>query len=173
MKPYVVNVILGILFAALIFIAGYNIVKGNEEFLNATLIQIMTLMVALGITFWANQFKTDQRKKKEHAEELIIKLQALVTDETFCCFSTSSNVDEITKSTGIRNRKISNYIQILLAYDINAEFKTNIQYILGQFEDYRLKIGDHITDIEYLAKTEADFRRIAENIDTKIGRAHV
>lgn len=71
------------------------------------------------------------------------------------------------KELNLTNRKISNYLTILNQYGKTLGFPEEVKYIEAEFGKYKQTIGDHIADLEYLSKTEPEFRKIAENIDTK------
>lgn len=156
-----------ILIIAFLFLIVRNIIVHSSSFLDASLVQVLTLMVALFITFWANQYKNDQRKAKEHAESLIMKLQQIVTDESFYCISVDGNIEETKREINSKNRKISNYIRILTEYGKTLKFSDKINYISEQFSQYKSTTGDHIAYLEYLSKTETTFHKISENIDSK------
>ena len=73
----------------------------------------------------------------------------------------------IQKQINTTNRKINNYISILEEYAKTLNFKSEMKYIRNEFETYRTRVGEHISDLEYLSKSETEFKRAAENIDTK------
>ena len=66
-----------ILILLVIVLAGLTIAAGvyngfcNDEFFSASITQVLTLAVTLIVAYWATQYKTDERKVKEHAEEVI------------------------------------------------------------------------------------------------------
>lgn len=156
-----------------IVLAGLTITTGicnwinNKDFFTASITQVLTLAVTLSIAFWATQYKTDIRKMKEHAEDVIEKLQALVSDAQFYSIPASGDKESIQKQINSTNRKINNCISILYEYSKTLKFKNEMDYIRGEFDTYKLRIGEHISDLEYLSKSENEFKRTAENIDTK------
>ncbi len=162
-----------ITFILVIVLAGLTIATGicnwihNEDFFSASITQVLTLAITLSVAFWATQYKTDVRKMKEHAENVIEKLQALVSDSQFYSIPADGDKEAIQKQITTTNRKINNYISILNEYAKTLNFKTEVEYIRGEFETYRTRVGEHINDLEYLSKSEAEFKRAAENIDTK------
>ena len=40
-------------------------------------------------------------------------------------------------------------------------------YLKTQFEEYKTTVGEHIKDLDYLLKSEPQFRRISNNISSK------
>ena len=163
----VLTCILEIVIAIVIVaISIVNICK-NNNFWTASITQVCTLAVSLGIVFWANQYKNDVRKSKEHAESLLKRLQLMVEDDSFSTILNDENAEETRKNLNLTLRRMSNCIDVLKKYSTTLNFKEEIKYITEQFEKYKTTIGDHINDLDYLSKTELEFRRIAENIDAK------
>ena len=158
----IVVVIAGIIISITIF----NLCS-NETFLTASITQILTLAVTLGIAFWATQYKTDIRKTKEHAEDVIRKLQSIVSDKQFYSIPAEGNKEEIQKLVNSTNRKINNCITILCEYSKTLGFNEEINYIHNEFEKYKERTGEHINDLDYLSKSEDEFKRISNNIDFK------
>lgn len=156
-----------------IVLAGLTIITGvcnwiyNEDFFSASITQVLTLAITLSIAFWATQYKTDVRKMKEHVEDVIEKLQILVFNTQFYSIPADGDKDVLQKQIYATNRKINNCISILEEYGKVLKFKKEIDYIRGEFETYRSRIGEHINDLDYLSKSENEFKRTAENIDTK------
>ena len=155
--------------AILLLIVGVgicNMVK-NDSFWNVTIAQLLTPLIAIFFAFWATQYKNDQRKAKEHVEKIILKLQEIVTDDKFYVISPAEEQSAKQKELNLTNRKISNYLDILSQYGKMLGLLAEVNYIETEFEKYKQTVGDHIADLEYLSKTEPEFRKIAGNIDTK------
>ncbi len=144
-----------------------NFIFNFSEFWKASISQILTLAVAIGIAFWASQYKNDQRKSKEHIQSILMKLQQIVLQESFYIIPSNSNQEEILKTINSTNRRINNCLSILEEYSKVFEFTNEMEYIKNEFNTYKTKIGDHITDLEYLSKTEEEFKRVSNNIDSK------
>lgn len=155
--------------AILLLIVGVGVCNAinNDLFWNVTIAQLLTPLIALFFAFWATQYKNDQRKAKEHAEKIILNLQEIVSNERFYVISALEEQSAKQKELNLTNRKISNYLTILSQYGKTLGFSEEVKYIEGEFGKYKQTIGDHIADLEYLSKTEPEFRKIAENIDTK------
>ena len=84
----------------------------NSSFWSVSIAQILTLIIAVGVAFFATQYKADERKQKEHAENIVLKIQAAVSDDHFVHISCEDNPKDIT----INNRKINNAIDLLKQY---------------------------------------------------------
>lgn len=167
MKEKITNFIICILILFSLVLGIYNSCANTSDFFNASATQILTLLITIGIGFWITQYRNDQRKAKEQVESIVTKLQQIVTNERFYIISCEGDVDETKKYLNTTNRKINNYINILTEYSKMLSFSQEISYIGEEFNKYRNTIGYHIHDLEYLSKTEQDFKLISENIDTK------
>lgn len=138
-----------------------------QHFWEASATQVLTLIVAICVAFWVTQFKTDVRKKKDHAEQLLKKIQTLATSETFCRVSITCDKDNHKKQIMINNRSLSNAIGLLQKYAKELRFVEDANYIESQFKEYRSFVSEHIEDIDYLSKSETTMRKYSENIDNK------
>ena len=165
-KKPVMYLILICLIAAMIYTFVYNIIN-NSSFWSASVTQVLTLFVAIGVAFWATNYKTDERKCKEHAEEIIIKLQQLINNERAYKISAEEDYSVIEFQIHSTNRKLSNYISILKEYAKQFAFTDQIDYISNEFDKYRNLIDNHITDRDYLSKSQKDLKTYCENIDSK------
>lgn len=166
MKKVISIILVSILVAGTIATGIYNW-NHNESFLSASITQVLTLMITLCVAFWATQYKADVRKMKEHAEVILEKLQTIVSENHFYSIPADGDKETIKKQINATNRKINNYLSILDEYAKTLKFKKEMKYIRGEFETYKTRVGDHINDLEYLSKSESEFKRAAENIDTK------
>lgn len=167
MKKQIIMYSIEAIFLLFIISTGiYNFIK-NDTFLYASVSQLLTLLLTLGIAFWATQYQNDRRKMKEHAESAIVKLQLLITEESFYLFNIDGDKDLIKKRTTLTNRRINNYIDIIKQYAKDLGFKDDVEYIETQFAEYKTIVSEHIEDLTYLSKSETQFRRFSENIDSK------
>ena len=166
MKRRIVGISEIVILALVLGVGVYNAIK-NPDFGEVTIAQLLTPLIALGFAFWATQYKNDERKSKEHAEKILFKIQDIVNNDRFSVIPVCDEILNVQKEINITNRKMSNYLQILQGYAKSLGFLSELKYIRTEFEKYRQKTGDHIADLEYLSKTESEFRKIAENIDTK------
>lgn len=146
---------------------GVVSLKCNEEFWKVNAAQALTLILTICIAFWATQLKNDERKKKEHAEQLVRKIQAMVTDEMFYSIPASCDVKDNKKRMTMTNRSLNNSIDILKKYAETLGFKDSANYIAKEFKEYKEFISDHLEDIDYLNKSETTLKKYSENIDTK------
>lgn len=152
-----------VLFLGAIIYVGVINYTNNSEFMNASVTQIITLLIAVIITFYITQYKNDQRKIKDYAESIIRKIQNVVMDEGFISFDEGTETKQIT----MVNRKMSNYIDVLKKYAEKLNFSTDAKYIEEEFQRYREFVDEHISDIEYLNKSATTLQNHAEKIEQK------
>lgn len=167
MKKSAVYISEAILLGFTLFTIIYNLCKNRDSFLMASIGQSITSLIALLIAFFATQYKTDERKEKEHVERLIAKLQEIVCSKEFYLIPKDNEKEETQKAINSMNRKVSNCLSVLSDYSKKFKFKVEFEYIQSQFNDYKATTGENISDLEYLSKSDMVFRRISDNIDSK------
>lgn len=159
----VVNyIILAVIISLLIAFAIYNI-NNNDAFFTASLVNIITIAIAVFVSFYLVQKRTDERKRKDILLSLLTKLQSVIEDEKTYNFDAQSK-DEIT----MRKRDISNWIKIL--EDANPPYikDEDVKFIREKFDEYSDIIGNHIDDLDALRKLKKDLKRPIDLMESKI-----
>ncbi len=165
-KGTLISCATGILAIGTLGIGIYNLCV-NDTFLEVSIAQVLTLLVAIMVAFWATQYKNDQRSAKAHAEKVIIKIQALVSEENFYTFTPGAGEEDAKKNFALRHRKIANCLTVLKDYSKQFGFEKEVEYIDSQFLEYREFVSEKLQDFNYLHASEAHLRRLSENIDSK------
>lgn len=165
-KRCIVTFIAGALAIATVCV-GWNAAVNYEGFWNVTAAQVLTLLVTLGIAFWATQYKNDQRSAKAHAEKIITKIQDIVESEAFYSFVPGSDEETIKKNYRMAQRKLSNCLLVLKEYGKQLGFEEDAEYIEEQIDEYKSFVSEKLNDFEYLNKSETHLRKLAQNIDSK------
>ena len=153
----------------LILIVGvgiYNSFK-NDNFWELSLPQVLTLIVAIVFAFGASQYRNDERKAKEQSEKVIEKIQNLVNQSSFYNFPPDGDAEAIYKQNRLACRKLSNCIVVLKDYSKIFGFEKELEYIEGEIKEYNDLVSEHPDDLDYLSKSEGQFKKRAENIDSK------
>lgn len=140
----------------------YN-VRNNDEFWNASAVNIITILIAIIISYVFVQRKSDIRKQKEIILGLISGLQLQISSEKAYAFSGQTG-EEIL----MRKRDISNKIHILSEVQDTFSLREEVKFICDRFDEYENLISDHITDLDYLCKSQNELRRPLELISTKL-----
>ena len=139
----------------------------NCNFWTVNISQLLTIIVAVLIAFWASQRKTDERRVKEQIEKITYKIQDVVTSPNFVQFDSSIGSENVTKMLNLNTRKINNCVTLLKEYSNIIDIKEEIDYISDQLTEYREFISEKTGDIEYLKKSETHLRKLSDNINTK------
>lgn len=168
-KRLVFTVICGILVFGVIVSGVYSLINNWEYFFTTNVSQTITLLSTLLIAFLATRYLDNVRRQKEHIERIILKLQEIVSDESFYHFiDDEKHNDRIQKNITMVNRKISNYLGVLKDYAyIFKKIRSSIEYIEKEFDEYKDDTGEHKTDSDYLSKSESKYIRVSNNICSK------
>lgn len=142
----------------------------NSSFWEMSIVQALTLLVAILIAFWATQRKTDERKIKDQIEKITEKIQSDVSSPDFFAFNTADDSSEVQKRITMTTRKLTNCIGILQKYCQAIDINEEVQYIEDQVKGYRDFVSEKVGDLDYLAKSETHLRMYAENINSKCDR---
>lgn len=156
---WILIVLLAIAFGVFII---YNIIN-NDEFWNASAVNIITILIAIVISYFFVQRKSDLRKQKDILLNLINGLQLQISSEKAYNF-TGQTGEEIL----MRKRDISNKIHILSEIQDAFSLQDEVKFVCDKFDEYEKLISDHISDLEYLAKSQNELRRPLDLINNKL-----
>ena len=147
----------------LIILVLYNIVN-NENFFELSIGTLLTLFIAIFISFYLVQKNTDQRYQKQIYYNLLLDIQKFVTNPDTYSFDVNTDIRTIT----LKKRILSNYIGIAYSYSKKFNLEQEINFIKEKFKEYDKFIGDHISDINYLSKSKDDLRRPLDLINYRL-----
>lgn len=167
------KVVSGVVFFLILAVVVLSVTSAiiDTKFWSITISQSLTLIVAIVIAFGAVQFLNDERKVKEQAERIIDKIQTIVTNTSFYVFKGTGSIDQVTRENRMACRKLSNCIDLLKdEYAGCFNFQEEADYIYYEYKQYNELVSEHITDLEYLSKSENILRKHAENINSKCDR---
>lgn len=137
------------------------------NFLKVNIAQILTIVVAVLIAFWATQKKTEERRIKDQIEKVTYKIQEVVVSPNFVTFDTSDSAENVQKLINMNTRKINNCVTVLKEYSEIFDIKDEINYISEQVNSYRNFVSVKINDLDYLSKSETHLRMLSKNINSK------
>lgn len=149
--------------ALLLIISIYNI-KNNSKFWDISFYNIITILIAIVVTYYFTQKNNNEKKKKEEAENILEKIQKIISLEKY--YIIDDDFDE--KSINMMKRTVNNKIVILEKISKELNIQDEINYIKVKFKEYRELIDEHITDITYLKKSSLELKKILILIDDKI-----
>ena len=161
--------IITLIITGIIIILGIYNVRINEDFLKISIGQILTLLIAIGIAFWATQRKNDERKTKEQIEKIIERIRNIILNQNFYSFETINDSNNAPKIFTINVKKLKNSIDVLKKYNKNNVFNIlkEIEYIERQVTEYNEFVSEKITNSNYLFNSKIYLRNIAGNIESK------
>lgn len=155
-------VVISFLIVLLLYFTCYNI-KNNSSFLDASAVDIVTIIIAIVISYFFVQRKDDRRKQKDILVDLILKLRLQIENEKSYDF-TGQSKDEIT----MRNRDLSNKIHIIEKMQDSFFSEADIKFINEKFDEYQQFIGDHVNNLGYLCESQKELKRPLELINDRL-----
>ena len=143
----------------LVGLAGYNLCT-NSHFWEASAVNCITMAIAVLVSYFFVQRKSDRRKQKEILLDLIYKLQEQIAHPSMY------DVAQLTKEElTMRNRSIANKIRILELHKEKFGFGSEATSLTKHFDEYRTLIDDHIEDYDYLKQSKRELQRPLDLID--------
>ena len=160
---YVLSAILIIfVLVSIIWLIIYNI-KTNDQFWEASAANCITIVIALLNAYRLVQRKNDLRKQKELIANLILDLRSQLDKEDMYDLSNKSE-----KDINMRNRDISNKIEILDGIKGKFKIESGVDFISEKFDEYKEFIGNHIDDRDYLISSHSELKRPILLISNKL-----
>lgn len=136
-------------------VAAYNIVV-NDKFWEMSLFQVMTLTATIFLAFFLSQKLTDDRRREEKAESLLMIIQEELQDPRFTDMNSQEDIDYV----GIKNRRIANTIDCLQEISDKVGITEGVGIIKNKFESYEELYGNHVADLVHLQSSKIDFENI-------------
>lgn len=157
-----------IMILLLIGVIIYNIIK-NTNFFQASIIEIITLLVAIFLSYVFTEKNSNERRLKEALEVIIEKTQMKLNMNVLV----KINNEEDLRQVRIIKRSLENNFTLLKENSECFKIKEDIEYIIQQLENYNSIIDNHINDIEHLSNAEVDLNRYILLIDDKLNQVRV
>lgn len=151
LKPFSILILI---IGVLIFLVVFNLVN-NDKFFEASLSSCLSIGCVVGLSFFLVQTNTDKRRKKDILLRLLLAIQALITDKNAYIIDSNTSQESIT----MRNRSISNYLNILEEHSVRFNLKNDVLGLKLHFREYEELIGDHIADMRYLQNSQKELQR--------------
>lgn len=162
------KILTGILLIIALCIGIYN-AKKNDGFLNASITELLTIIIAIIFSYWFVQIKSDKRKKNEKIDTMIYKIQSIVSDPEFLSVET----DQICRKNLIAHRSVGNKITYLKKIcEDDSDIKVKVLELENEFNGFREFYGNHYCDKQYMSKSEKDLLNYVTKIDDKADEIH-
>lgn len=140
----------------------YNGIK-NPDFLVTPLSTIISIGVAVVVSYFFVQRKTDDRRKKEKIDKLLYKVQEIILNDNFI---------EVRDENLIIQRSVINKI-LYLEDGVDNDIKGDISRIREKFEEFREFYGNHYKDIAYMNKSKKELLNYVRLIDDFCDKIHM
>lgn len=156
------HIVLGVFVLACIALGVYNF-KNNVDFLKAPLSTIMSILIAVIVSYLFVQKKTDDRRKREKIDKLLYKIQDLISVSDFT---------DVKEGDLILHRSIANKIEFL---ENNTEdnLKEEAKKLKETFNSYRDFYGNHYADADYMSKSKVELMNYIKLIDDTCDKMHM
>ena len=159
----------------LCFIWGvYNFNK-NCNFFDASLSTIVSIMIAVIVSFYLVQKKNDLIREKEKIDGLVYKIQEIIMDNSFG----SVEDEDIIRKNLIMQRSVANKFEYLsvkfkrLNDKINTETKESLKNAADKYNEFKEFYGNHYTDKEYIKKSFTEITNYKTLIDDFCDKIHI
>jgi len=143
-----------IILIVIILLAIYNFFT-NDDFLQMSLVNLITLSIAIILSYLFVEKNNNIRKRKEVIETIIEKIQLKLESNIMININDESDI----KKVSINKRSIDNNLNLLKNKSYNLGIEKDIEYIMEQFENYISIIDNHIADIPYIRSSKTDLER--------------
>lgn len=158
-----ISKIIVIVFSVVLVILGIYNIFNNTEFWKLTITNILTLGVAIIITYYMTQKTNEERRKKDIVGKILDRLYVLITDSRMCEISSRQDIDFVL----INIRTISNKITCLKDFSESLNYAQEINQMESLFSEYEDFVSDHVEDVEYLTKSKKQLSNKIALIDNK------
>ena len=135
----------------------------GAEFFSAKLTDVITILVGVVIAIFITERLTDQRRRNDCIEHIIIEIENFVTDDTNFV---------IDKSTYIKQGSCANRIKYLKDAGF-ADIKGDIEFIETNFQNIRDLYSNHNQDEDALQSVKVDMDKHRTNIVDKCSKIRV
>ena len=138
-------------------------INTNDDFFKTSITNVLTLIVAVVLTYYMSQRRNDVRRKKDVVSKILDKICVLISDSRMCEITEKKDVEFIL----INIRTISNKITCLESLSVQLGYKNELDQIKNIFSEYEDFVSEHISDIDYLKKSRKDLSNKIALIEKK------
>ncbi|WP_394524334.1 hypothetical protein [Lacrimispora sp. JR3] len=146
--------------AIILVLKNYN----STDFYQASLLQILTFILATIISIIFVQHRTDKRRKIDCIEHIIIEIQNVIQH--------NENIFSLKSDALMLQASAANKIMYIKDMGFPQNQK-DIAYIYDEFQELRDLYGNHVKTEEDLESIENDLKRHKLNITTKCDKVRL
>lgn len=159
---------LPIIFVLGCFVLGWYNLKNNDDFFKTSFSTIISVAIAVVLSYYFVQRKNDERRKKEKIDKLLYKIQEMIADEEFI----SVESEGIIRKNLIYHRSIGNKIQYLNE-NTSGDIHENVQKVSETFEQLREFYSNHYSDKDYVSRSDKEIANYKTKIDDTCDKIHM
>lgn len=159
---WILTLICILLFGALV---GYNLLKQQAKFFNASAVECVTMVIAVVISYYLVQRQNNHQKQKDIISDMVLKMQLSFEQRELYDFS-GQDINAIM----MRTRDLNNRIHILETLERDFGISDDVRFIRQHFDEYSNFIGNYIEHMDHLRSQNAqnELRRPIELISQKL-----
>ena len=164
----ILSVITGAVFIIVLIALGIYNCKNNDKFFDASFTTLVTIAIAVIVSYFLVQKKTDKRRKNEKIDDLLYKIQCYVNEDNFVLTG-----EDISRKNLILHRTISNKIRCLKSLGLDKNSKKELEYIEKNFKDFRRVYGDNYSSREKMEEKYSELKNYVVRIDDACDKIHM
>lgn len=154
-----------LMFTVLCYVLYYNI-SNNDNFWISSIVEILTIIIALIFAYYLVEKNNNKRKQKEIIQSNIKKIQHYIYDSEIYNVQNNTIANSLTRK--IKIRKINNLLSYLKDYSEKYKYKKILKKITSDFKDYQRLSEEMIQDNDFNTKSINSLIRIIETIDDNL-----
>ena len=152
-------------FILVLIVIGIHNYRTNENFWEMQFSSVMTLLVAVLISYLFTQRRNDRRKQKEILLKLLELIQAVTENPTSYTISpVKENWEQERQNILMVKRRLSNHIRMLKKESVNFGVQEKADKIDEVFQDYELLISENIDKMKILSENRTELQRLLDSI---------
>ncbi|MED9967339.1 MAG: hypothetical protein UFJ18_11190 [Blautia sp.] len=164
----ILSSIICIVFVVGLVMLGIHNYKNNEKFFDTSLTTLLTIAVAVIISYFFVQKRTDNRRKNEKIDNLLYKIQKYINEDNFVLTG-----GEISRKNLILHKAIANEIRCIKNMNLDKESRKQIARVERYFKDFREVYGENYPNEERIEEKYSELKNYVVNIDDACDRIHM
>ena len=142
----------------------YNFCKYRSGFFKMSIVDCLTLGIAVIVASIFVRKENNVLRKKEIYFSLLSSLQDIISSDSLYIIKEDTTKEKLTMTI----RKIRNQASRVNLYGNQFGLKKENEIISKEIKEYIDFVSDHITDIEYLSKSQNQLKRPLDIINDKL-----
>ena len=151
--------------SAIVVIAAFGVYNycNNDKFLEASLFNVLTLFIAVGLAFSLNNRLQDERKHKDIISSMVADIQAFIISSA----AYSEDSGRITVPPFLELRRIRNKISLLVKSARLLKIEEELEHLKKAFEEYAEVVEEYGSSQDKLKEKALEIKKCRNIIDTQ------